>query len=45
MAESVPLGRAGRPEDTAGAVVFLASYEAASITREALNVSSGEETH
>ena len=45
IAERVPLGRVGRPEDTAAAVAFLASDEAAFITGEALNVSGGEETH
>jgi len=39
------LGRVGTPEDTAAAVAFLASEEAAFITGEALNVSGGEETH
>jgi len=41
----VPLGRVGQPEDTASAVAFLASDDAAFITGEALNVSGGEETH
>jgi NAD(P)-dependent dehydrogenase (short-subunit alcohol dehydrogenase family) len=45
IAERVPLGRVGKPEDTASAVAFLASDEAAFITGEALNVSGGEETH
>jgi len=45
IAERVPLGRVGTPEDTAAAVAFLASEEAAFITGEALNVSGGEETH
>mgnify|MGYP001166988772 FL=1 len=45
IAERIPLGRVGRPEDTAAAVAFLASDEAAFITGEALNVSGGEETH
>ncbi len=45
IAERVPLGRVGTPEDTAAAVAFLASDEAAFITGEALNVSGGEETH
>ena len=45
IAERVPLGRVGRPEDTASAVAFLASDDAAFITGEALNVSGGEETH
>ena len=43
-ADRVPLGRVGRPEDTASAVAFLAPDDAAFITEEALNVSGGEET-
>ena len=45
VASRVPLGRVGQPEDTASAVAFLASDDAAFITGEALNVSGGEETH
>jgi meso-butanediol dehydrogenase/(S,S)-butanediol dehydrogenase/diacetyl reductase len=45
ISEHIPLGRVGRLEDTAAAVAFLASDEAAFITGEALNVSGGEETH
>lgn len=45
IAERVPLGRVGTPQDTASAVAFLASDEASFITGEALNVSGGEETH
>ena len=45
IAERVPMGRVGKPEDTASAVAFLASDEATFITGEALNVSGGEETH
>ena len=44
IADRVPLGRLGRPEDTASAVAFLAPDDAALITGEALNVSGGEET-
>lgn len=40
-----PLGRAGLVEDTANAVAWLCSDEAAYITGEALNVSGGEEMH
>jgi 3-oxoacyl-[acyl-carrier protein] reductase len=36
-----PLGRVGRPEDVAPAVVFLASAESAYITGEALPISGG----
>ncbi len=45
ISEHIPLGRVGRLEDTAAAVAFLASDEAAFMTSEALNVSGGEETH
>ena len=41
----IPLGRAGLPEDTANAVAFLCSDEAAYITAESMNVSGGEEPH
>ena len=45
MAARIPLRRAGRVEDTAGAVAFLCSDEAAYITAESMNVSGGEEPH
>ena len=45
MRKRIPLGRPGLPEDTAGAVAFLCSDDAAYITAEALNVSGGEEYH
>jgi 3-oxoacyl-[acyl-carrier protein] reductase len=38
---SVPLGRVGRPEDIASAVVFLVSDEAAYITGQVLGVDGG----
>jgi 2-hydroxycyclohexanecarboxyl-CoA dehydrogenase len=38
---SVPLGRLGRPEDLPGAIVFLASEDAAFITGQVLSVSGG----
>ena len=39
--EAIPLGRAARPEEIAGAVVFLASDLATFITGEILNVNGG----
>lgn len=45
MADRIPMKRAGRPEDTAMAVAFLCSDEAAYITAESMNVSGGEEPH
>lgn len=45
MAARIPLGRSGLPEDTAKAVAFLCSDEAAYITAESMNVSGGEEPH
>jgi D-sorbitol dehydrogenase (acceptor) len=41
VGQAVPLGRMGRPEDLAGAAVFLASDEAAYITAQTLNVDGG----
>lgn len=45
MKARIPLGRTGQPEDTAAAVAFLCSAQAAYITAEAMNVSGGEEYH
>lgn len=45
IADRIPLGRVGSPSDTAAAVAFLASDDAAFITGEAMNVSGGEEMH
>lgn len=45
MKARIPLGRTGLPEDTAAAVAFLCSDQAAYITAEAMNVSGGEEYH
>lgn len=41
MINQIPLGRAGRPEDVAAAVVFLASESAAYITGQIIHVSGG----
>jgi len=38
---SMPLGRAGQPEDIAAAIAFLASYDASWITGESLRVAGG----
>jgi meso-butanediol dehydrogenase/(S,S)-butanediol dehydrogenase/diacetyl reductase len=45
MAARIPLGRPGLPQDTANAVAWLCSEEAAYITAESMNVSGGEEPH
>lgn len=41
MARTIPLGRAGQPEDVANAVLFLVSEGAAYITGQVLNVDGG----
>ncbi|WP_067928667.1 3-oxoacyl-ACP reductase FabG [Alicyclobacillus shizuokensis] len=41
MISKIPLGRAGKPEDVANLVAFLASDEAEYITGEVLNVGGG----
>ena len=41
VADSTPLGRWGRPEDVAGAAVYLASPEAGFVTGQAINVNGG----
>lgn len=43
MAETIPLGRLGRPEDVAEAAVFLASDRAEMITGTALEVDGGRD--
>jgi NAD(P)-dependent dehydrogenase (short-subunit alcohol dehydrogenase family) len=45
MAARIPLDRLGLPEDTAAAVFFLCSRDAAYIMGESMNVSGGEEPH
>lgn len=41
MLSTIPLGRTGKPEDIASAIVFLCSDEAAYITGETLRVNGG----
>jgi 3-oxoacyl-[acyl-carrier protein] reductase len=41
VADSTPLGRWGRPQDVAGAAVYLASPESAFVTGQAINVNGG----
>jgi 2-hydroxycyclohexanecarboxyl-CoA dehydrogenase len=41
LKKAIPWGRLGRPEDVAGAVVFLASDEAEFVTGQTLSVSGG----
>jgi 3-oxoacyl-[acyl-carrier protein] reductase len=41
LVEAIPLGRIGRPEDVAGAVVYLASDEAGWVTGATLHVNGG----
>jgi D-sorbitol dehydrogenase (acceptor) len=41
-ATTAPLGRAGKPDDVAAAVLFLLSDEARYVTGEDLNVSGGQ---
>jgi meso-butanediol dehydrogenase/(S,S)-butanediol dehydrogenase/diacetyl reductase len=45
MRARIPMGRTGQPADTAAAVAFLCSEDAAYITAESMNVSGGEEPH
>ena len=41
VAQNTPLGRWGRPQDVAGAALYLASPEAAFVTGQAINVNGG----
>ena len=41
LSESIPLGRLGKPEDIASAVLYLASDEAAWVTGATLHVNGG----
>jgi 2-hydroxycyclohexanecarboxyl-CoA dehydrogenase len=41
VTRAMPLGRDGRPEDVAGAVVYLASPAADHVTGQTLSVSAG----
>ena len=45
MRDRIPMRRVGLPGDTAGAVAYLCSDEAAYVTGEAMNVSGGVEMH
>jgi NAD(P)-dependent dehydrogenase (short-subunit alcohol dehydrogenase family) len=45
MANRIPMRRPGLPEDTANAVAWLCTDDAAYITAESMNVSGGEEPH
>jgi meso-butanediol dehydrogenase/(S,S)-butanediol dehydrogenase/diacetyl reductase len=45
MRNRIPMRRTGLPADTAAAVAFLCSDDAAYITAESMNVSGGEEPH
>jgi 3-oxoacyl-[acyl-carrier protein] reductase len=41
VAQETPMGRWGRPQDVAGAALYLASPEAAFVTGQAINVNGG----
>jgi len=42
--KAIPLGRQGTPEDVAGVVAFLCSYDADYITGQVLHVNGGLNT-
>lgn len=42
VSQNIPLGRAGRPEDTASLVLFLCSEQGAWITGQAISVDGGQ---
>ncbi|PZP18976.1 MAG: 2-hydroxycyclohexanecarboxyl-CoA dehydrogenase, partial [Kocuria rhizophila] len=42
---AVPLGRLGQPDDLPGAILFLASDDAAFITGQVISVSGGLTMH
>lgn len=43
--KSIPLGRAGTPDDVAGVVAFLCSQDADYVTGQAINITGGWEMH
>ena len=45
VAEAMPLGRIGRPEDVAGTVIYLASHAGSYLTGAVIPVDGGASTH
>jgi 3-oxoacyl-[acyl-carrier protein] reductase len=41
IAKTIPLGRAGRPDEVASAIVFLASDESSFLTGETIEINGG----
>jgi len=41
MISKIPIGRAGKPEDVANCIAFLASDQSSYITSEVINVGDG----